>query len=182
HRSTQHVVAMGNTLTLEDLKKDTDSMIHTSQEEQTDALLLILYGTHSIMEICKQRAHLSDDYKNAADDLETIVLQIYADNFNDFFKRSVEPVNVVGEMDPLLAEQRKQEMWDRHPGSAEPAAYKLQPNGTLLEIPMDELPEDFSPFIRISTPAEVEESAFVLGEIPLLSGLQGPIGEIVDVL
>ena len=44
HRDTEHLVAMGNTLSLEPFLKASDSMIHTSEAEQIDGLLLILYG------------------------------------------------------------------------------------------------------------------------------------------
>ncbi|MFW9921062.1 MAG: hypothetical protein ACFFED_15785, partial [Candidatus Thorarchaeota archaeon] len=100
HRQTQHLLAMGNTLSLEPYLTESDTMFHTSESEQTDGLLLILYGVYGIMEVCKERAEGNPDYKAAADDLEKMVLQIYADNFNEFFKRGFDPIDTVGEMDP----------------------------------------------------------------------------------
>ncbi len=182
HRDTQHLVAMGNTLTLETYLTEDDTMFHTSESEQTDGLLMILYGVYGVMELCKQRAETNEDYRDVADDLEKMVLQIYADNFDEFFKRGFEPVDPVGEIDPLEAERRKQAMYDRHPGYAEEAAYRVSENGTLEEIPLDELPEDFSPLVQLTSASEMSSSDFKLSDLPFFSGLNGPIGEIVDVL
>jgi hypothetical protein len=182
HRSTQHVVAMGNTLSFDKLLSSEDAMFHHSQSEQTDGVILILYGVYGLMQMCKQRAAIDDDYKGAADDLEQMVLKVYADNFNDLFKRTVEPITPVGEMDPLAAEKRKAEMWARHPGSATPAAYHKAEDGSLEQIPVDELPEDFSPLVKLTSLSEVGSSDFILGDLPLFSGLRGSIGEIIDVL
>jgi len=182
HRSTQHLVAMGNTLSLDSMLKPTDDTIHTSEAEQIDVLVLTLYGVYAIMEMFQQRALLDEEYQGAADDLERMVLQIYADHFNDFFQRSFEPIDTIGEMDPVAAEQRKQDMIERNPGSAEPAAYRISEDGEMEQLPLDDLPEDFSPMIKLSSPAEVGATDFSLGDLPFLSGLRGPIGKVVDVL
>ncbi|MDF1537715.1 MAG: hypothetical protein P1Q69_02290 [Candidatus Thorarchaeota archaeon] len=182
HRDTQHLVAMGNTLNLETYLTDTDSMMHTSEAEQIDGLLLILYGVWGIMEMCEQRASWDDDYDAAAEDLKKMVLQLYADNFNDFFQRSFEPVSPVGEIDPIAAEVRKQEMYDEHPGFAREAAYHVAEDGSLEEIPMDDLPEDFSPLVQMTSASAMSAGDFKLSDLPFLSGLRGPIGKIVDVL
>lgn len=182
HRGTQHLIAMGNTLSMESYLTESDTMFHTSEAEQTDGLLLILYGVYSIMEICKQRAESNSVYKGAADDLEKMVLQIYADNFNEFFKRGFDPIDPIGEIDPIAAEQRRQAMYERHPGFAEEAAYKVAEDGSLVQIPMNELPEDFSPLVQLTAASEMSSSDFKLSDLPFLSGLNGPIGEIVDVL
>ncbi|MHA1480315.1 MAG: hypothetical protein ACTSQZ_02680, partial [Candidatus Thorarchaeota archaeon] len=182
HRSTQHIVAMGNTLSLDSILKPTDDTIHTSEAEQIDVLVATLYGAYAIMEICQQRAQYDDDYKGAAEDLERMVLQIYGDYFNDFFQRSFEPIDPIGVIDPVAAEQRKQDMIDRNPGSAEEAAYRISEDGEMEQLPIDDLPEDFEPMIKLSSPAEVGASDFSLGDLPFLSGLRGPIGKVVDVL
>ncbi|MHA2375146.1 MAG: hypothetical protein ACXAB9_03195, partial [Candidatus Thorarchaeota archaeon] len=55
-------------------------------------------------------------------------------------------------------------------------------DGSLKEVPLDNLPEGFSPGIKLSTPAEVSASDYSLGEIPLFSALNGPIGDVIDIL
>ena len=182
HRLTQHIVGMGNTLSLDHYLESSDATIHHSESEVADALILILYDIWSIREICRTREHVRAEYKDAADDLEKMVLQIYADNLNELIQRSFEPINPVGEVDSLAAEERYQRMLDRHPAEVEDAAFRLDAEGNLIEVPLDELPDDFSPMIQLSELADVDASSFILGKIPLLSGLKGGIGKVVDIL
>ncbi|MHA1781749.1 MAG: hypothetical protein ACTSYL_12885 [Candidatus Thorarchaeota archaeon] len=182
HKSTQHIVGMGNTLSLESLRTGDESWIHTSESEQTDGLLLILYDVYAMSQMCQMRAETDEDYAGAAQDLKDMALKMYADNFDEFFKRTVEPVNPVGEIDPVKAEERKTAMWARHPGHAEPAAYKLQEDGSLEKLDPDNLPANFTPAIALTTPADVDPGDFILGLLPLNSGLRGPVGKVVDVL
>ncbi len=182
HKSTQHVVGMGNTLSLDRWMTTNDSKIHHSEAEQIDGLVLILYDIWAIKEISALRAPKDKQYEKAAQDLEKMALQIYADNFNALFKRSVEPVNPVGQIDTAAAEKRADRMWEEHTPEIREAAYTMSSDGSLQEIPIDELPEEFSPMIRLHSPADVNPGDFILGKIPLLSGLRGPIGKIVDVL
>ncbi|MFX1369422.1 MAG: hypothetical protein ACFFAY_12560, partial [Promethearchaeota archaeon] len=182
HRMTQHIVGMGNTLGMEPFLAESDSNIRTSEAEQVDGLLLAFFDMWSLHEAVATKSHVSKDYENAAGDLRTIALQIYADNFNMFFKRSIEPINPVGEFDEEDRDRRTEEMWDRHAPTIEPAFYQMDDNGSLIELEEEELPADFSPAIKISTAEEVASSDYILGEIPLLSALRGPIGEIIDVL
>ncbi|MHA2016147.1 MAG: hypothetical protein ACTSUH_10445, partial [Candidatus Thorarchaeota archaeon] len=182
HRSTQHIVGMGNTLSMEQYVSDDDTWIHSSEVEQSDGLLMILYDVYSVSEMCQMRAEVDDDYADAGQDLKDMALKIYADNFNEFFRRTVEPINPVGEIDPVSAEQRKADMWARHPGHAEPAAYRLTESGELEKLDPDNLPENFTPAIALSSPADVDPGDFILGLLPLNSGLRGPVGEIIDVL
>ncbi|MHA1927516.1 MAG: hypothetical protein ACTSV2_02940, partial [Candidatus Thorarchaeota archaeon] len=181
HGSTQHLVAMGNTLSLEPLIQTGDT-IHTSEAEQSDALVLMLYGVWGIMEMCQQRAVYDSEYEGAAEDLEKMVLQIYSDHFNDFFQRSFDPIDAVGEIDPVAAEIRKQDMIDEHPGHAEPAAYRIADDGTMETLDINNLPDDFSPTIKMTSAAELASSDFKIGDLPFLSGLRGPVGKVVDVL
>ena len=182
HEMTQHIVAMGNTLSLQPYLTESDTMMHTSEAEQTDGLLLVLYGAYSIMEMCKQRAAHDKQYQGAADDLEKMVLKIYADNFNEFFQREFDPINPVGEIDPVAAEARKLAMYERHQGYAEEAAYHVAEDGSLVELSLDELPDDFSPLVQLTSPADVGGDDFKLSDLPFLSGLNGPIGKVIDVL
>jgi hypothetical protein len=182
HRSTQHVIGMGNTLSLEPFLHSTDITIHHSEAEVADALILVLYDVWSIMEMCKSRALVNDDYQGAADDLEQMVLQVYADHFSELIQRQFDPIDAVGELDEAAADERYARMLEEHPGSAEDAAYRIAEDGTMEQLPLDDLPDDFSPMIKLSTPAEVAATDFVLSDLPLFSGLRGPIGKIVDVL
>ncbi len=182
HRSTRHIVGMGNTLGLmKDLPTRSSSIYHC-ESEQIDGMLLIIYDLWTISEIMEDRAQVDSKYDRPSKDVKAMTIKIYGDNLNQVFKRTLEPINPVGEVDPLALEKRTEEMWARHKPEIRPAAYKMQEDGSLKEIPLDELPEDFSPVIKLSSPAELSENDYALGEIPLFSALRGPIGEIIDVL
>jgi hypothetical protein len=182
HRSTQHVVGTGNTYSLAPKLTTLDENIHHSNVEQIDGLLLILYDVWALAEIIEQRAHVNSVYENAGIDIRSMAVKLYGDNMNELMKRTLEPVNPVGEEDPFALAQRTQDMWDRHAPTIRPAAYEIQDDGSLTEVALDDLPEDFSPAIRLSSPAELGASDFSLGEIPLFSALNGPIGDIIDIL
>ncbi|MFW9982040.1 MAG: hypothetical protein ACFFE3_09025, partial [Candidatus Thorarchaeota archaeon] len=182
HESTEHIVGMGNTLSMEQFLVDTDTNIRTSKAEQVDGLLLAFFDMWTIHEAISTRADVGSDYENAAGDLRTIALNIYGDNFQTFFERSIEPVDTVGEIDEEDLQKRTDAMWAEHAPTIQPAFYQMSEEGKLVEVEEENLPENFSPAIKISTPAEVSSSDYILGEIPLLSALRGPIGEIIDVL
>lgn len=180
--TTEHVVGMANTLSLDPFIRSTDIRIHHSQSEVEDALILMLYDMWSVSELAKNRACLHPDYLNASRDIEKMTLEVYADHFNEIFQRSIEPVDALGEADPLAADERYQKMIDRNPSHIEDAAYIRSEDGDLIPVDPNDLPDDFSPTISLSTAEEVDSNSFILGEIPFLSGLRGPIGKIVDVL
>ncbi|MFW9892507.1 MAG: FG-GAP-like repeat-containing protein [Candidatus Thorarchaeota archaeon] len=109
-------------------------------------------------------------------------MKIYGDNFQTFFERSIEPVDAVGEIDEEDLQKRTDAMWAEHAPTIEPAFYQMSEEGKLVDVEEENLPEDFSPAIKISSASELSSSDYILGEIPLLSALRGPIGEIIDVL
>ncbi|MGY5878774.1 MAG: hypothetical protein RTV31_00930 [Candidatus Thorarchaeota archaeon] len=182
YQSTEHIVGMGNTLSMDDyIDDDSPSIVH-SQAEQTDALLLAVHDIWSITDAIESRSNEDTNYRSAAEDLRSIAIKLFADNFNEMFSRTLEPVDLVGQIDMVALEQRNQEMWDEHAPTIEPAVYRKLDNGTLIEIPEDQVPEDFSPVIKLGSSIAVPAGDFSLGQIPLFSGLRGPIGEIVNVL
>ncbi|MGY5877281.1 MAG: hypothetical protein RTU30_16130, partial [Candidatus Thorarchaeota archaeon] len=182
HQATQHIVGMGNTLSMDRYIGDNSPEIIHSQTEQTDALLLAVHDIWSITDVIESRATNDNDYKDAAVELRSIAISLFADNFNEMFSRTLEPVDIVGQIDEVALEQRTAEMWEEHAPTIEPAVYQQLDDGTLVEIPEDEVPEDFSPVIKLGSAEEFAADDFSLGQIPLFSGLRGPIGEIVNVL
>jgi len=182
HDSTQHVVGLGNTLSLQNVMDAKVQNIHTSEAEQTDLTLLVLYDIWTVSELLGQMSSGDDVYYKASQDLKALGLKIYSDNFQTLFNAMVEPTMPVGDIDPAALEKRTQDMWDRHAPTVEPAAYHMDADGNLLEIPQDAIPADFSPSIVLSSLAEIGPDDFLLGELPIKSGLNGPIGDIVDVL
>jgi hypothetical protein len=184
HKQTQHIVGMSNTLSLERIITDEYTNIMLSETEQTDALILTMYDIWSIAESIAKRASKEIQYQHAADIMRNIALKIYSDSFGALFKRTIEPVDIVGQVDYIELNKRNQEMWNRYEPTIRSARYHLLDNGQLDEIPANEYTDDFTPIIQLETPHELADNGdnFILGELPLLSGLRGPIGEIVNVL
>ncbi len=182
HRSTRHVVGMGNTLSMAQHIGPTEPNIRHTDAEQIDGLVVILYNLWEIQEALSQRSEASSDYRRAHEDIQTMALKIYGDNFDMFFKRTVDPQNPIGEIDEKAREERTKKMWEQHAPTIEKTYYHMSEEGQLEELTEEELPEDFTPPIKLSSAAELAADDFVLGEIPLLSALRGPIGEIIDVL
>ncbi len=180
-RNTQHIVGMANTITFNKQISTQNSNIHHSDVEQTDVILLVMYNIWAISQIIEQRSQVNEEYVDAARDLTQMAMQIYAENFNALFKAQIDPITPVGQIDPVGLEERTKEMWDRHQPEIRPAAYIMDEEGALIEIPQDKIPEDFSPNIKLGLPSAAEGD-FILGDLPFLSGLRGPIGDIVDIL
>ncbi|NWF95787.1 MAG: hypothetical protein HXY34_06560 [Candidatus Thorarchaeota archaeon] len=182
YRSSQHVIGTGNTLSLKYRLSDLDTNVHHSDSEQIDGMLLILYDVWTVADIVEQRAHIDPKYDRASKDLKSMAIKLYGDNMQEFVGRTLEPVDIVGEEDPEALARRTEEMWARHAPRLEKAAYEMRLDGSLEELPLADLPSDFSPMVKLSSPAELASTDFILGEIPLFSALNGPIGEIIDVL
>ena len=167
HQSTQHILGMGNTLSLTPEISPRDANVWHSDSEQIDGLLLILYDVWTIADIVDTKAHTDKTYERAGQDLRAMATKLYTDNMELLFNRHIEPVDTVGEEDPVALKKRTEEMYARHEATIRPAAYKMQEDGSLEELPLDDLPEDFSPAIKLSSLADVGVDDFILGEIPL---------------
>ncbi|MFW9847179.1 MAG: hypothetical protein ACFFD6_10550, partial [Candidatus Thorarchaeota archaeon] len=163
-RSTQHVIGTGNTQSLAPRLSSLDENIHHSDVEQVDGFLLILYDIWAIADIIDQRAHIDDEYERAGKDIRSMAVKLYGENMEELVKRTLEPVDIVGEEDPVALAERTESMWERHAPTLRPAAYQMRKDGSLAEVPLDALPEDFAPAIKLSSPAELTTDDFSLGE------------------
>ncbi len=184
HKETNHVLGMANTLSFQKFVQDDDVNIFHSQAEQTDALLLVLYDLWTLSDLLDTKAEESRTCLLAATELKRIGVQLFSENFNEMLQRNIEPVDTVGQIDPVALEERTKQMWEDHAAEIRPASYHKEEDGSLTEIPEDEIPEDFSPVIMLTSPAMLADDpdAMQIGEVPVKSGLRGPIGEIIDVL
>jgi hypothetical protein len=184
HRQTQHIVGMGNTLSLDQvIDEDCTNIVH-SDTEQTDAFVLVVYDLWAIADAIGKRGSGEQKYQNAAEAIRNYALKIYTENFGELFSRTIEPVDNVGQINEAELNKRTEDMWDRHEPTIRPATYRMLENGQLEELQDNEIPDDFAPIIQLESAHELADNGenFVLGELPLLSGLRGPIGEIVNVL
>ena len=181
--NSEHIVGMANTLSLETVMGEEEiDNIYTSESEQTDALLLMMYNIWAVSEILCYRAIEDNSYEYISEQFKQIALQIYGDNFNTLFQIQLEPINIVGEINPDELDSRTQEMWDDHKPQIEETAYVINETGDLTEISKDSFTEDFSPVIALAPSSSYGIEDFLLGDLPLISGLNGPIGDIVDTL
>ncbi|MHA1672467.1 MAG: hypothetical protein ACTSYI_02470, partial [Promethearchaeota archaeon] len=184
HQETQHIVGTGNTLSLEEALPDKDGadFIYHSQADQIDLLLLILYDVWTVSELANQRALIEPEYNSTAVDLTLMATKLYADNINAFLQVQFEPTNPIGQINEVERELARDDMYERNAAWVEPAYYHKEEDGTLTKLDESEIDESFQPTMQLSPLSEVGPDDFILGDIPLLSGLQGPIGEIIDVL
>jgi hypothetical protein len=195
--TSEHIVGLPNTLTLQKIIQgdrenlfnpvQNSNQIHLSEVEQTDTAILVLYNLWGVSKIYQQQAPLKPKLNDTANALTATALKIYTENFNYFFQAQYEPMDVIGELDQQAAEERKAQMWDRHKPTITPTAYLLKENGILEEIPEERAANEISPQLKLISKEEAYDTRspgddFILGDLPIFSGLQGPIGEIVDVL
>jgi len=196
HQETKHIVGMGNTLSLENVVPEsefvksptendltgTNDFLYTSKADQIDLLLLVLYDVWTVSELANQRAVIEPEYNNTAVDLTLMATKLYADNFNTFLQVNFEPVKPIGQIDVEDRDRRTALMYEEHAPKIEPAFYHKEENGTLTKIPESEVDVAFQPTVKLSPASELDEGDFILGDVPFLSGLNGPIGEIIDIL
>ncbi|MHA1620455.1 MAG: hypothetical protein ACTSVZ_14355, partial [Promethearchaeota archaeon] len=184
HQETQHIVGTANTLSLEEVfpTEDGAGFIYHSQADQIDLLLLVLYDVWTVSELANQRALIEPEYNSTAVDLTLMATKLYADNFNAFVQAQFEPTNPVGQINEVERELARDDMYERNAAWVEPAYYHKEEDGTLTKLEEADIDENFQPTVQLTSLAEVGAGDFLLGDIPLLSGLQGPIGEIIDVL
>lgn len=182
YHDIEHVIGTSNTLSMESLSRSIPAYIHHSESEQVDRKILVMYDIWTAAELAVKRAKTDDSYNQTAELMQAVALQVYTDNFNTFFQAQLEPQEPVGELDPNALNTRTKAMWDRHQPSIETTAFHIEEDGTLSEIEEEQLPENYTAPIQLSAMSAVGEDDFVLGDIPLLSGLSGPIGEIVNLL
>lgn len=182
HDSTHHIVGMGNTLSLDSVIQDDSLRIHHCESEQTDALILVVYDLWAVADLTAARGVSDGRYTQAGQYLRELALKIYSDNFNEILKRTIEPVDIVGQIDEVALEKRTRQMWDEHAPTIRDAAYELTENGSLVEIPIEALPADFEPAIKLSAPSMLQDDDFKIGDLPIFSALRGPIGKIINIL
>ncbi|MCF2141543.1 MAG: hypothetical protein K9W44_15925 [Candidatus Lokiarchaeota archaeon] len=184
HQDTKHIVGMGNTISLKSIYPDGNKaeFIYDSDADQIDLLLLVLYDIWTVSEIANQRALIEPEYNATAVDLTLMATKLYADNFNTFINVNFQPIKPIGQIDEVDREIRTQKMYEKHAPQIEPTYYHKEENGSLTEIPANEIDQTFQPTVKLSKVSELDEGDFILGEVPFLSGLRGPIGEIVDIL
>ncbi|MDH5646414.1 MAG: hypothetical protein OEZ01_10420, partial [Candidatus Heimdallarchaeota archaeon] len=124
-------------------------------------------------------------YLSLGEDIKRASLKYFADNFNDFISRQINPQDPMGVENPATIQSRIDRFFDENPASVT----KIVPEGYYFD---EELKRDVSTDTnQIRTdgygldifPIEsASVSDFILQLLPLDSGLRGPVGGIVDAL
>ncbi|MHA2164939.1 MAG: hypothetical protein ACXAAT_03655 [Candidatus Hodarchaeales archaeon] len=172
----QHILGMGNANQLYEYIPP--KYIHNVWIEGSDILdaqLAYLWCVWSVADILEAGYEQYSDYYNAGINIRKLSIKYFSENINSIVERSFDTVNPMGEEDLAAKQQRFEDMKERFPK-------ELEPKFTLDEL--RELPEENKPamYIKKSTEEALGLGDLIIGFLPLESGLQGPIGGILDLL
>ncbi|MCG3218799.1 MAG: hypothetical protein H7643_07385, partial [Candidatus Heimdallarchaeota archaeon] len=184
---TEHIIGFGNSRSLKQYLGA--PRFHMEGSDVIDANVAFLYALWELAEIMEPK---EEPYHSAGMDFRTLAIKYYFQNFDVIFERNMDPKDPLGEEDL----EAKQENYDRliseQPAYIEPKIIHINPDGTEEEYILDEKgdpigyegTEELKPVLSImpTPPADSPLSDFIVGVLPLSSGMQGPIGGIVDTL
>ncbi|RLF88348.1 hypothetical protein DRN46_07175, partial [Thermococci archaeon] len=190
-KGTNHILSFGNTHILKDEVAELNN-VYISDTERIDALLVYMHAVWTIGEILDKAGQ---SYKNASLDFRRVGLKIFADNFNEIFSRTIDPKLPFG-VEDLEAKQEifEQKVLSRFPvgakrlppappGELDLSQYLHMNESTTIES-LSSLSSDY-PMPRALLLNEKEVSTldvFPISEVPIKSGLDGPVGKVVDLL
>lgn len=164
-KATQHVLGMGNGPTMEQLVTEADINIHIEGSEVLDLQLAYF---HSMWSVGTCLEGIDSKYQDVGLDIQKLGLKYFADNINPLVERNFQPVDPIGEEDINAKQKRYDEKKEDFPQYLTP------------KFDIKELPEEKRPTLYVGE--QVGAGDFLLGLIPGASGLQGPLGGIVDIL
>ncbi|MGQ4833878.1 MAG: PQQ-binding-like beta-propeller repeat protein [Candidatus Asgardarchaeia archaeon] len=190
-KGTNHILSFGNTHVLRDSVAGL-SNIYISDTEQVDVLLVYMHAVWTISEVLSKAG---SSYKNASLDFRRVGLKIFADNFNEIFARTVDPKVPFG-VEDLEARQEifEEKVLSRFPVGAKRLAPAppgeldlskyLNANDTTVVTSLSSLGSDYvMPRALLLSEDEVGAlDVFPISEVPIKSGLDGPVGKVVDLL
>ncbi|MFW9777774.1 MAG: hypothetical protein ACFFE8_02890 [Candidatus Heimdallarchaeota archaeon] len=163
-----HVLALGNAINLYNYLPKSTSNVWIEGTDALDAELAFLWSVWSVADILETRYEKYSDYYNAGTNIRKLSLQYFADNINSVVERNFQPVNPIGEEDLDHKEERFKKMKESFPREITP------------KFNIYDLPEENRPALYIGEPAGIGD--LLVGLLPLESGLQGPIGGLIDLL
>ena len=182
-KNIKHILAMGNTESLYDYVKIARN-IYFGEVEQVDAELLFLFAAWKVAEILD---NTGGKFKNAGLELRYLSIKYFGDNFNDLFERNIMPKAPLGEEDQISKMERFQKILEKFNkgfkkvGILPPDNYTSNDLGNKsLKVSMNDL---FPPRVEIKFKDKVNpEEELIISELPLTSGLDGPIAAVLDIL
>ena len=188
-RGTNHVLGIGNTYMIEPYVTELENVYYT-KVEQIDLMLVFVYSVWAVGEILNASGA---EFKEVALDFTRIGLKIYADNFNEIFSRTVYPALPLGERDiEARKELLKEKVLKRFPVGARRIGF--HPPGELTleeylrygdkEATTTAKSEDIPPPRAMLVSEEDLDilDLFPIIGVPISSGLDGPVGKVIDLL
>ena len=174
----EQIFAMGNSKQLSSVLPD-NPRFHLIDDKTTDvdAMVVAVYTMWEVSDIFEQRG---GQYALASKKLKSISVQVFSEQFDQLFNRLVEPQAVMGEKDEKAVKDWYKNATDPRWGSA----MFETPDG--IRMPLKEAmrlkPYDPNMYQVVPIPHGAAEQAIVLGLVPEKSGLDGPVGGVVDFL
>ncbi|MHA1971687.1 MAG: hypothetical protein ACTSW1_01770 [Candidatus Hodarchaeales archaeon] len=172
HPLQEHVLGLGNAYQLYNYIPVTQQNIWIEGRDQLDAQLAYVWCIWSVADILETKYDVKSDFHKAGFNIRKLSLKYFAENINSIVERQFDPINPLGEEDLIKKQERYEEMKERFPANLEP------------KVDIRALPEENRPamYIKKSTEEPLGLGDLLVGMLPLESGLQGPIGGIIDLL
>lgn len=182
-KNLKHILAMGNTKGLHSYIK-TARNVYFGGVEQIDAELLFLYAAWTVAEILDTTG---GKFENAGLELRYLSIKYFGENFNDLLERTIIPKAPLGEEDRPAKMERYQKILERFQKDFRKVGILPPENYTTndlfnnsLKVSVDRVPP---PRVEIKFRDKVDpEEELIISEIPLKSGLDGPIATVLDLL
>ncbi|MHA2370371.1 MAG: hypothetical protein ACXADX_16270, partial [Candidatus Hodarchaeales archaeon] len=174
----EHVLAIGNSLQfaaqVEDLKYTPN--IHFDGSEISDGKVSFLWASWTVADLLITKG---GDHRKAGKNLRNLSIKFFAGEFSDLMERNIQPKDTLGEEDLEAKQLRYEEMEASYPREIHAVSHADDPEvAESLKINGMKMAQ---PAIFIAN-AEEDNGNVSLMEMPLKSGLDGPIGGIVDTL
>jgi hypothetical protein len=172
HTDQHHVLGMGNANYLYRYIPVHHTNVWVEGHDILDAQLVYLWCIWAVADILETNHEQYSDYYNAGVNIRKLSLKYFADNINSIVERNFDIIDRMGEEDLVAKQKRYDEMEARFPKYIEP------------KFDIRDLPEENRPamYIKKSTEETLDLGDIILGFLPIESGLQGPIGGIIDLL
>lgn len=173
HPNHNHVLGMGNTNNLYRYLSPSETInVWIEGSDVLDAQLVFIWCIWSVADILETSYDDKSDYCKAGFNIRKLSLKYFVDNIEEVVNRQFDAVDPMGEEDLALKQQRFDEMKERFPA-------EITPKFDIRELPKENRP---AMYIKKSTEEPLGVGDLLIGLLPLESGLQGPIGGIVDIL
>ncbi|MFX0013829.1 MAG: hypothetical protein ACFFBQ_05725 [Promethearchaeota archaeon] len=172
HPEFDHVLGLGNTNNLYRYLSMAQTNIWIEGSDVLDAQLVYLWCIWSVADILETKYEEYSDFNKAGINIRKLSLIWFAENIDAVVERNLQPIDPMGEEDLLLKQKQFEKMKERFPA-------EITPKFNIRELPKENSP---AMYVKKSTEESLGIGDMLIGLLPLESGLQGPIGGILDIL